>query len=387
MRVSWLVRIFSALAIAAFTSSWADAKSSGSGFAIGDGTSVVTANHVVRGCTTINIADVGPATLVKSDPRADLAILRPGRQLAAGLRFRSGHPVKLGEEIVVIGYPLRGLLSSPPTITTGIVSSLAGIRDDRTEMQISAPVQPGNSGGPVLDRAGNVVGVVQSKLDAIKAAEITGDIPENVNFAVHSAIVTSFLDSYSLGYDFGLFEKEKPVSEIAAIALPATVVIECVNIDTAEKAPHLEAQATAGISCGGNSDEQVTRPVLNLYDAIRHRDIDQYKDQWSEEGVYVRADKGTVKNLEEKIAERRSTFNRWKSVYLSANEVTIYRKDRLSASIGVRYLMVTHSLDGRISNDSEVLESYDVVCNPPTESGKWLIVKNVDYLQKFDQRR
>ena len=148
MRASWLVRIFSALAIAAFISSWADAKSSGSGFAIGDGTFVVTANHVVRGCTTINIPDVGSATLVKSDPRADLAILRPSLPLAAGLRFRSGHPVRLGEEIVVIGYPLRGLLSSPPTITTGIVSSLAGIRDDRTEMQISAPVQPGNSGGP-----------------------------------------------------------------------------------------------------------------------------------------------------------------------------------------------------------------------------------------------
>jgi hypothetical protein len=387
MRASWLVRIFSALAIAAFISSWADAKSSGSGFAIGDGTFVVTANHVVRGCTTINIPDVGSATLVKSDPRADLAILRPSRPLAAGLRFRSGHPVRLGEEIVVIGYPLRGLLSSPPTITTGIVSSLAGIRDDRTEMQISAPVQPGNSGGPVLDRAGNVVGVVQSKLDAIKTAEITGDIPENVNFAVHSAIVTSFLDSYSLGYDFGLFEKEKPVSEIATIALPAIVVIECVNIDMAEKAPDLEARATAGIPCGGNSDEQVTQPVLNLYDAIRHRDIDQYKDQWSEKGVYVRADKGTVKNLEEKIAERRSTFSRWRSVYLSANEITIYHKDRLSASIGVRYLMVTHSLGGTISNDSEVLESYDVVCNPPTERGKWLIVKNVDYLQKFDQRR
>jgi hypothetical protein len=254
-------------------------------------------------------------------------------------------------------------------------------------MQISAPVQPGNSGGPVLDRAGNVVGVVESKLDAIKAAELTGDIPQNVNFAVHSEIVTSLLDSYSLGYDFGLFDKEKPISEIVAIALPAIVVIECVTNDTAEKAPNPGARTTAGTPCGGNSDEQVIQPVLNLYDSIRHRDIDQYKDQWSEQGIYLRADKGTSKNLEEKIAERPSAFKRWESVYLSANDIAIYRKDVTFATIRVRYLMVTHSVDGTISEDSEVLESYDVVCTPPTERGKWLILKNVDYLQKFDQRR
>jgi hypothetical protein len=254
-------------------------------------------------------------------------------------------------------------------------------------MQISAPVQPGNSGGPVLDRAGNVVGVVASKLDALKAAEYTGDIPQNVNFAVHSAIVTSFLDSYSLGYNVGLFEKEKPISEIVEAVLPAIVVIECVTNDRAEKTPDIPSRTTTGTPCGGNSDDQVTRPVLNLYEAIRRRDIDQYADQWNETGVYVRADKGTSRNLEEKLAERRRAFQRWKSVYLNANEIAIYRKDVTSATIGVRYLMVTHSVDGTISNDSEVLESYDVVCTPPTERGKWLIVKNVDYLKRFDQRR
>ena len=125
----------------------------------------------------------------------------------------------------------------------------------------------------------------------------------------------------------------------------------------------------------------------NLYDAIRRRDIGQYAAQWSEKGLYVRADKGTSRDLEEKLVERRRAFQHWKSVYLNANEITIYRKDVTSAAIGVRYLMVTHFVDGTISDDSEVLESYDVVCSPPTERGKWLIVKNVDYLQKFDQRR
>src|SRR5213076_461637 len=100
-----------------------------------DGSIVVTSNHVVEGCADIRIPDVGPAKVVKTDRRADLAILKSAQPISGALRFRSGHPLKLGEEIVVLGYPLRGVLSSPPSVTTGIVSSLAGLRDDRTEMQ------------------------------------------------------------------------------------------------------------------------------------------------------------------------------------------------------------------------------------------------------------
>jgi hypothetical protein len=72
-----------------------------------------------------------------------------------------------------------------------------------------------------------VVGVIESKLDAIKAAMATGDIPQNVNFAIHSAIVTSFLDSYTINYETAESGADKPVAEIVAAALPAVVVIEC----------------------------------------------------------------------------------------------------------------------------------------------------------------
>ena len=229
MRSSRLTMIFGALVAVISTSGFAETKSSGSGFAIGDGSLVVTSHHVVEGCTNIDVPGVGAAALLRSDPGSDLAILKTNRALPGALRFRSGHPVRPGEEIIVIGYPLRGLLATPPTVTTGIVSSLAGTHDDRTEMQISAPVQPGNSGGPVLDRSGNVVGVVESKLDRIKAAKATGDIPENVNFAVHSSIVTSLLDSYTISYDIGAFDKERSVAEIVAAAAEAVVVIECIK--------------------------------------------------------------------------------------------------------------------------------------------------------------
>lgn len=229
MQARRLARIFGALSFVVSTSSFADMRSSGSGFAIGDGSLIVTANHVVKDCSAINIPDVGSAKVLRSDPKADIAIVKPNRPLGVGLRFRSGHPVKLGEEVVVIGFPLHGLLSSGPTVTTGIVSSLAGIGDDRTQMQVSAPVQLGNSGGPVLDKSGNVVGVVVSKLDAIRAALLTRDIPQNVNFAIQSSIVTSVLDSYSIDYKVSEFEREKPTSEIVALAPPAIVPIECLG--------------------------------------------------------------------------------------------------------------------------------------------------------------
>lgn len=153
MRSSRLATIFGALVAVISTSGFAETKSSGSGFVIGDGSLVVTAHHVVEGCTNIDVPGVGGTATLRSDPGADLAILKLNPALPGALRFRSGHPVRLGEEIVVIGYPLRGYLrSTPPTVTTGIVSSLAGIHDDRTEMQISAPVQPGNSGQQAIYR-------------------------------------------------------------------------------------------------------------------------------------------------------------------------------------------------------------------------------------------
>src|SRR5271169_3577820 len=145
MRSSCLAILFGAATVVILSATaFSETVSSGSGFAIGDGGLIVTGNHVVSGCSAVSIPDVGLATVVKSDPRADVAILKPSRPLPIGLRFRSGRSVKPGEEIVVIGFPWRGLLSSAPTVTTGIVSSLAGIGDDRTRMQLSAPVQPGN---------------------------------------------------------------------------------------------------------------------------------------------------------------------------------------------------------------------------------------------------
>ena len=123
----------------------ATAVQSGTGFAVGDGSSVITNYHVVEGCESVHIANVGQGLIKTADPRNDIAIIQPARPISRSLLFRTGDALKPGEDIIVIGFPLRGLLSSSPTVTTGIVSSLAGLHDDRTRFQIlhlSSPETP-----------------------------------------------------------------------------------------------------------------------------------------------------------------------------------------------------------------------------------------------------
>jgi TPR repeat protein len=172
--------------------------SSGTGFAIAPGL-VVTNHHVVAGCSSLSIVLPGqerrPAQLIAQDTDADLALVYalglPGS--VASLRTA---PARLGEQVYAFGFPLAGALSSSGNFTSGLVSALRGLRDREGELQFSAPIQPGNSGGALLDRSGLVIGVVQSKLDAIRAARVTGDIAQNVNFAVSGEVLARFLSRH-----------------------------------------------------------------------------------------------------------------------------------------------------------------------------------------------
>ena len=127
------------------------------------------------------------------------------------------------------GFPLFGALASQGNLTVGFVSALAGLGDDSRVMQISAPVQPGNSGGPLLDMSGNVVGVVTAKIDAIKVAELIGDIPQNVNFAIKASVVRTFLDSHGINYGTEPSDRALSSADVADRAKRFTVLVECWN--------------------------------------------------------------------------------------------------------------------------------------------------------------
>jgi S1-C subfamily serine protease len=141
--------------------------------------------------------------------------------------FRTGLAPRQGDAVVAFGFPLPGLLSSEGNVSTGILSATSGLQNDVRFVQISAPVQPGNSGGPLFDSSGHVIGVVVAKLDAVKVAELTGDIPQNVNFAVHWSEVRAFLDEAGVPYQKEVSQRRVTTSTTAATASRIAVAIEC----------------------------------------------------------------------------------------------------------------------------------------------------------------
>lgn len=163
----------------------------GSGFAI-DGRHILTNAHVIEGMNRFEVASeqlTAPAELVFADPRNDIALLRVKDQpLPMAAAFRDGFDLHLGEDVIVLGFPLQGLLGSGPQATAGNVSALCGIGNNTSVMQFTAPIASGNSGGPILDQSGQVVGQVYSSLnkDMVRNAE-------NVNFGVKGATLRGFL--------------------------------------------------------------------------------------------------------------------------------------------------------------------------------------------------
>jgi uncharacterized protein len=199
-------------------------ESTGSGWYVSKD-KVVTNAHVVSGCTSIKVDGRLQASTVAINAQDDLAVLKvPIGKSNATLRSSI---LRQGEPITVVGFPLRGVLATGINVTAGNVSALAGLLDDPRFIQITAPVQPGNSGGPMLDSSGNVAGVIVSKLNAVKIARATGDIPQNVNFAISLATLQRFLDSNSIDFKTAVSNKIMSTPDVAIIAKKFTVLIEC----------------------------------------------------------------------------------------------------------------------------------------------------------------
>jgi S1-C subfamily serine protease len=139
-----------------------------------------------------------PATLriVSTDETNDLALLQlPGTfKEVASIKDRA---VQSGASVVAIGFPFHGMLSSDFSVTTGRVNSPSGLLNDPRFLQISAAVQPGNSGGPQLAASGDVVA---AKLNALRVVRATGSIPENINFAIKTDALRDFLDNRAVPY-------------------------------------------------------------------------------------------------------------------------------------------------------------------------------------------
>ncbi len=204
-------------------------STNGTGFFVSADGYVVTNAHVVEGCSepklVCGLAAPVPALVLALDTANDLALLKADITSDHVATLRSG--VRMGEGIAAFGYPLQGVLSAGGNFTVGHVSALAGLNNDSGRIQISAPIQPGNSGGPVVDQSGNVVGVVVSKLNAMRFAALNKDIAQNVNFAISISVLTAFLDLYNAPYSTGESGVALQSSELAEKAQSIAVLILC----------------------------------------------------------------------------------------------------------------------------------------------------------------
>ena len=161
-------------------------QGSGTGFFITEDGYLITNNHVVRNAKRVRVKQknsVYDAEVVKTDAKSDLALVKVQGTFPC-LHLAKATAAALGEPVFTIGFPNVLLQGLEPKYTDGKISSLAGMQDDPTQYQISVPVQPGNSGGPLVDTSGNVVGVIVARLNDLSMLHSSGALPQNVNYAI-----------------------------------------------------------------------------------------------------------------------------------------------------------------------------------------------------------
>jgi len=208
--------------------------SSGTAFFVNGDGYLLTNAHVVEGCEDAEARRDGgvlqPATIVARDEAGDLALLKVEGGSPAFGTFRGAPPIRLGDTVVVFGYPLTDYLSKTGNLATGLVASLAGAGDDENEMQISAPVQSGNSGGAVVDQSGRIVGVVVAKSNIQNYASGDKDdieVIQNANFAIKASVARTFLDAHDVRYAVEPPGEEMKTPDVAEIARKFSAQVMC----------------------------------------------------------------------------------------------------------------------------------------------------------------
>lgn len=203
--------------------------STGTGFFVSATGHIVTNEHVVKGCSEVAVRQSDGsrfrADVLKSDRANDLALVKIDTSGRPFLKIRAA--AQLGEQVAAFGYPLFSTLSSSGNFTIGNVSAMQGMKDNTSEIQVTSPIQNGNSGGPVVDGSGKLVGVVTSYYSGNEQARADGRIPQNVNFAVSSATVMGFLASHSIPFEPAQKEAALDMTEVASATKNASVLIAC----------------------------------------------------------------------------------------------------------------------------------------------------------------
>jgi serine protease Do len=213
---------------------------SGSGFFFNGEGMIATNYHVAGECRTITVPGYGAAKLLKGDPALDLAVIQLTTQDYASVEpavIRT-QPPALAESVLLLGYPLADILNSSLNVSIGIVSAESGMTGQPNWFTTNAGIEPGNSGGPLLDLHGNVIGVAVAKIDDVKLLAQAGTSAPNVGFAIKNTVLLDFLESLSHASVYG--DDAAPGStaqQISALGKGFTVQIICESSAAATVAP------------------------------------------------------------------------------------------------------------------------------------------------------
>ncbi len=204
----------------------------GSGFFVTADGSLLTNAHVVTGCKKILATPSGSKTsyqanLKTADAVNDLALLTSSIVPPLVPHFREDRPIRPGDGVVAVGFPLANLLSREINVTVGDVSALGGPRGDQRFLQITAPIQKGNSGGPLADMSGNIIGIVTRKINAMEVNRQTNDLPENIAFALKVDVIRAFLSANQVPMATGGTKTSMSAADVGEQIGKSTALILC----------------------------------------------------------------------------------------------------------------------------------------------------------------
>ena len=202
-------------------------KGSGSGAVVSSSGHVVTAAHVIKGSTYLEVVTptgTHPATVLSVDDANDVALLKVDQVFEAHIPVGRSSGVRLGQSVATIGFPNIGIQGHSPKVTQGMISGENGVQNDIRMWQISVPIQPGNSGGPLLDEHGHLVGVVVASL-SLRAIQITGSVPQNVNYAIKGAYLEPLLNFHKVAVAQAPSVAPGSFQDMVAAAQKASVLI------------------------------------------------------------------------------------------------------------------------------------------------------------------
>jgi len=173
----------------------------GTGFLFSSSDYVITSYHVIHGAKSIRVRLLNgekiDATVTLKDPNNDIAILKLSQSPTSRqniITLGDSSLVKTGDRVFTYGFPLVDLLGdAEPRYSEGFINSLSGISNDPRLFQVSIPIQPGNSGGPVFNEQGELIGIATSSIDSDQTKKVFGSVPQNVNFVIKSSHIKSML--------------------------------------------------------------------------------------------------------------------------------------------------------------------------------------------------